>query len=339
MKKPRTNSNQSRSNRRKEATVPKRQQQQPSTSAPSSEKQIVEVTTSLPSISITTASSFKEFEQELEKLGKEETFTLAITELSSENREQETTTMSDTSTTNEQEQELLSTTSSSSEGETSSNIEAISGPHTMDKEEKFTFRTPKNKLNALGEPEEKRAPVVLTLPIPTWNGFVDAVSKGPDAEKIQSYVLSLIEDAVIEAARSQVSPAEGDTEATPVNSQDQLDLSKLTLTYLANEPKTDRRGRGIDKETWEAFEADYVTIMPDITGRTPEQVKVAAGLFSKKLVAVKTNKPVLKMLEKRLEEWYANTPNGSDFQDVYTFLTGKLNAFLTTPERDLASIL
>lgn len=209
----------------------------------------------------------------------------------------------------------------------------LPAPNYMEKEEKFSFRKP-TKPNALGEMEEKRAPVTLTLPIPTWDGLVASLRSDQD-NKIKNYILSLLEDAVVERARLQVSGDEG----TQVNKQEELDVSKLTIEFLANEPRADRRGRGIDKETWEAFEADYVAIMPAITGRTAKQVEVAAGIFAKKLVAVKTNKPVLNALAKRLEEWAANSPSLADFEDIYKYLSGKLETYLKAPDEDLLSAL
>jgi hypothetical protein len=209
----------------------------------------------------------------------------------------------------------------------------VPAPLTVDKEEKFSFRKP-TKLNEIGEMPEKRPAVTLTLKVPTWDGFIAELRNDPDDKK-KSYVLSLIEDAIIEAARVQVSGDGG----TPVNTQEELDASKLTLSFLANEPRSDRRGRGIDKETWEAFEQDYISVMPGVTGKTGEQVKVAAGIFAKKLVAVKTNKPVLNALAKRLEEWASNTPNLPDFEDVYKFLSGKLDNLLKAPEENLLDAL
>lgn len=207
----------------------------------------------------------------------------------------------------------------------------VAAPHYTTKEEKFSFRKPK-KPNELGLMEETRAPVVLNLPVPTWEGLVTSLQKDTD-DKVKTYLLSLIEDAIIDAARTQVSGDDG----TQVNNQSELDVSKLSLEFLANEPRGDRRGRGIDSETWDAFEADYIAIMPAITQKTEAQVTRAASILKKKLVAIKTNKPVLKALAARLEQWAEHSANLGDFESVYKYLSSKFETYIKAPDEDLLS--
>lgn len=231
------------------------------------------------------------------------------------------------------------TTSASVASNASEGVENIPAPLVVNKDEKFSFRKPTVADKVTGEMPEKRSPVTLTLPIPTWEGFVTSL-RNPDPtqqKKMQDYVLSLLEDAIVEKARQQVSP--DDTLATPVNKQDDLDISQLTLEYLANEPKIDRRGRGIAKEVWEAFVQDYVAVMPGVTGMAAEKVALAAMLFRNKLVSVKTQKEVLMVLEKRLLQWIDATPNLADYEDVAKYLTEKLDTYLKAPEQDLLANL
>lgn len=220
------------------------------------------------------------------------------------------------------------TTATASTGQATEDVGNVPAPHYTPKDEKFYFRKP-TKPNELGEIPEKRAPITLTLPVPTWDGLVASL-RTDEGDKKKTYILSLLEDAIIEAARAQV----GDTDK-PVNKQDELDVSKLTLDFLANEPRVDRRGRGIDKETWDAFEADYITIISGLTELSEKQAAVASNLFAKKLSSVKTNKPVLHALAKRLEQWAGNTPNLGDFEDLYKYLAGKLETYITAPDQDL----
>lgn len=192
-------------------------------------------------------------------------------------------------------------------------------PTVLMTEKKFSFRTV-TSTNALGEElKEKRPTVTLELPLPTWTGFA-AVASDP---KVQEYTLSLFADAITEAARLQVS-----SEEKPVNKQSELDLGKLTLLYLANEPKVDQRGRAIDKETWEAFAKDYIAVMPAIIDKSIQQVTFAAELFTKKFAPIKTKKDVIGKLADYLDRWFEHSPNNSEFGEVYKYLSEKADSLL-----------
>ncbi|CAN5950075.1 unnamed protein product [Sphagnum jensenii] len=192
--------------------------------------------------------------------------------------------------------------------------------------EKIEFFKELNKL--------KRPPVTLVLPILTQEGLVAAMAD----DKIFNYVVETINDQIKEAAKSQVAPATDDV--TPVNRQTELDLSKLTLSYLANQPVAERRGGGISKETWAEFEKDYILVMDNFTDKDGEKPFIhknnvyAANLFIKRLEPVKTNKPMLKKLQSRLSVWGGNTENGDELMEVYKFLDGKIENLLTKDDED-----
>lgn len=197
------------------------------------------------------------------------------------------------------------------------------------KPNKFFFKKTRDKeLGTLSE--EKRATVTLELPVPTIQSLAVALHD----EKVQVFVLGLIEEAINAAARQQVND-----ESRPVNKQDELDLSKLTLEYLSNEPKTERTGRGIPKETWEAFAEDYVDIMPNLTSKPKDKVETAAGLFVKRLTSVRTNKPVLKALGNYLNLYFSNTSNAEEFAGIYEYLNGKVETYLNTTDEELLANL
>lgn len=188
---------------------------------------------------------------------------------------------------------------------------------------KFFFRSKKNEL---GE-ESKRPTVELDIPHVTWTGLTNFLNTDAKAREL---VLSLVNNEIDTAARSQVND-----ETKPVNKQEELDVSKLDFIFLANQPKSERAGYGILKETWEAFMADYIAIMPQLTGRSVEQVSTAAKAFVQRLQPVKTNKPVLRKLEEYLSIWFTNTSGTEEFAEIYQFLSSKLEAFLNLTDEDL----
>lgn len=212
---------------------------------------------------------------------------------------------------------------------------AVTPALNRDVETKFFFKKPKAKETPEGVEivDKKRDTVVLMLPIPTFAGLIHSLGNDENPElaaKVQNYVLTLIETDIAAAARQQV-----DDEVKPVNKQEELDLSKLTLEYLATEPAADRRGRGIAKEVWEAFVADYISIMPALLDKPIEKVQAAAGVFAKKLMPAKGSKQVLEILKTYLDMWFEKTANAENFGEVYEFLSKRADAFLAVDEQAL----
>lgn len=194
-------------------------------------------------------------------------------------------------------------------------------PHVQNKhnyltsETTFSFRTDKE----LGI---KRPSITLNIPKPTADLVLDVLDKGGPALDL---LLEVMGDVIIAAARDQVN------ENTAV-SQDTLDLGKMDWHYLASMPKVERRGGGIAKEIWEAFQADYINIMPQVTGKTLDRVSYAAQLLSGKFAQCKTNKLVLSNLREWLALWYNNTKNQDEFAECYRFLDAKAVTLLNADE-------
>lgn len=172
----------------------------------------------------------------------------------------------------------------------------------------------------------KRTEFNLNLPLPTFEGVINALQD----EKQRAFILDVLADQVYDAARSQV------TENAEMKSQDELDLSLLTLDYISNVPKAERRGGGIAKETWDEFVKDYVSVMPALLEKPVENVANAAALFIKRLQPVKTNKAVLNLLKGYLSMWFSNSANAEEFSEVFKFLDEKIDALL---KKDDAALL
>jgi len=204
-------------------------------------------------------------------------------------------------------------------------------PHYKDEETKFSFKTPKltpEEVKA-GVVAVKKAPVILTLPLLTGEGLVAAMND----EKVFNVVLDTVNDLIREAARKQVND-----EDAPVTKQEQLKVDLLNIVYIANQPKS-ARGGGISQETWADFEADYINIMPELTGKEITRVKKAAAIFVKRLAPVGNDKPTLKVLQDYLSLWYANTSLQEELAEVFIFLDGKITNLLTKDSSALLDAL
>lgn len=177
---------------------------------------------------------------------------------------------------------------------------------------------------------KKRATIELSLPFLTIDGVVEGLSD----DKQRDYILTVLNDAVYVAARQQV----GDEEK-PVNTQEELDISKLSLEFLANQPAAERRGGGIAKETWEEFGKDYLEIMPAVTGKNLEQIGNAVKIFTARMQPVKTQKAILSYLQEQIALWATHTKKLEDFQEVYEFVDNKIKTLLAADETALLANL
>lgn len=189
-------------------------------------------------------------------------------------------------------------------------------------EKKFAFK--KDKLGV------KRPTIALQIPMPTLEGVINALSD----EKVRDFILETLGNEVYKAAREQV----GD-DSKPVNKQEELDLNKLSLSFIASIPKAERTGGGISKETWEEFAADYVTVMPSRTNFTAEQIGNAVKIFTARFQPIKTQKKIIAFLRTQLALWFQNTTNQEDFQEVYDFLDNKAGTLLEADEATLLANL
>lgn len=196
-------------------------------------------------------------------------------------------------------------------GVDTSNIHVNADPNVTLTNVSFHFKTSKD----LGV---KRATVDLSIPVPSVQGIVAILEAGG---KELELLLETAAEVIISQAREQVNAKDPFT-------QSDLDVSKLSWHVIANLPKAERRGGGIAAEVWEAFQKDYIDLMPGLTGKTPEQVTNAAKLFVAKFNPCKSNKKVLAVLRQQLSLWFENTKAQEEFSSVFEFLDGKADTLL-----------
>jgi len=204
-----------------------------------------------------------------------------------------------------------------SEANTTAQSSTITAAQTSTKEWKFSFK--KQQINNdVGQPV-KRPPVTLTVPVPTFDGLIRSFTN----EKVQNYIMDLVEEAIKDRVRVQLSDDE-----KPVNRQDDLDLSKLTLEYIADLPKTERTGSAISKEDWEAWSANYIQVMSPKRGA--DKATTAAKTFMAKFAPAKGKSEVIKFLQEQLQTWASETDGDSleNFSEIYTYLDARAAAML-----------
>lgn len=188
--------------------------------------------------------------------------------------------------------------------------------------------------------ETKKHPsVMIPLPIPTREE-ISAIFADPAKASEQKYVLDLVSDAYYVQAREQINAWRED----PANkggtvSANVIDYSKLNLTELANMPASER-GNKVSDEDMLAFLADYVAIMPQVSGRDASKVKAQAGILEKGLRTVKTDKKVLEVMKGLLQMWANATESLEEHQQAYEMLYGRADRWLKAePKNVLDSIM
>lgn len=193
-----------------------------------------------------------------------------------------------------------------------------------EKEVKFSFRTVKDEATGL---ESKRPTIEQKIPVPSIEGIIAILEAGgKQLEMLQEVVA----DVIYQRARELLADDEKLTE---------VPVELLSWEVISNLPKAERKGRGIAKEVWDEFSKDYISVMPAVTGKTAEQVGNAAKIFLNKFSQVKTNKPVIKLLQAQLALYLTSSPNAETFSECVEFLSNKADTLLQADEAALLAAL
>lgn len=194
----------------------------------------------------------------------------------------------------------------------------------------FGFRKSKNEDTGV---ETKRPNVEVKLGIPSIEGIVKILEGGgKELELLQSAVRSTFEDYI----KSLLSDDDSIT-------SENFPVDAITWSAIANQPESERKGRGIAKEVWEDWIKSYLDIMPSLTGRTLEQVKRQAAILAQKLNPLKNHEKKEELLPKFKEQltiYVNNAPDAEQYQGCVEFLLKKADALLNAEkESNLAANL
>lgn len=198
------------------------------------------------------------------------------------------------------------------------------------KETKFTFRTVKDEKT---EVETKRATVEVKLPVPSIEGIIAILQTGgKELELLQQAVESTVSDF----CKSFLAD-------NPDVTTENFPYDKVTWFEIANQPESERKGRGIPKETWEDWIKDYSLCMPGLTGKTDKQVEKQAAIMAQKLNPLKNHEDKEKLLPKfkdMLTIYLNGSPNAEKYQECINFLMAKADQLLKVEgNADLAANL
>lgn len=190
------------------------------------------------------------------------------------------------------------------------------------KSAKFNFREATDKETGV---KTKRASVELDkLPVPSVEGIIAILETGGKALDL---LLEAVQEVVISRARDVINDSETVT-------TENFDYGQVDWNTIANLEKEDRRS-GISKETWEDFAADYVAVMPSVSGTSKEQAANAAKIFAGKFASIKSKKDVIAKLKLRLAMYAEHSPKAAEFAECLDFLLKKADKLISAKEESL----
>tara|TARA_R110000744_G_scaffold372015_1_gene483354 strand:- start:570 stop:1310 length:741 start_codon:yes stop_codon:yes gene_type:complete len=190
----------------------------------------------------------------------------------------------------------------------------------------FSFKKSTDKDTGI---ESIRETVQVAVPYPSVQGVCNILEVGGKQLELLMEAVYTITNAAVRAELAD------DYSLNAAN----FPVDKVSWEAIANQPKATRRGGGIPKEVWDGFEVDYIEVMPEITGKTVDQITNAAKILKGKLTQVRTNEPVLKLLVEQLAVYAEATTNLDDYAECVEFLLGKADTFLNVTDEQLLAAL
>lgn len=175
----------------------------------------------------------------------------------------------------------------------------------------FHFREdPKTKI--------KRPSITINASMPTADTVADIYNAGGRG---LAKLVELMESAVTGHIRNILASDKDMTSAS-------FPLDQAAWDAWVAVPDAERAARGISKEVWDAFKADYIACMPGLTGRPLEAIKLGAKLMvDNRFTTIKTDKKSIAKLMEYLAI-YIQSPGAENYLDCITVLEEKAAAFL-----------
>lgn len=191
---------------------------------------------------------------------------------------------------------------------------------------KFGFRTVEDEKTGV---KTKRNTIELTkIPVPSVEGIIAILDAGG---KQLDLLLEAVSEVVFSRIRDYVNDNEG------INSEN-FNYAVADWNNIANLEKEDRRS-AFPKELIEDFTADYVSVMPSVSGGEKAHAVNAAKIFAGKFNSIKSKKDVIAKLKLRLALYADHSPKAAEFAEWIDFLFKKADKLITAKEENLVDNL
>lgn len=190
---------------------------------------------------------------------------------------------------------------------------------------KFGFRKTTDKDTGV---ETKRPNVEVKLPILSFEGVVSVLKNAGTPEGKKQY--DLLMSAVQGVYESAIKDFLGDN---PQITSENFPASQFTWDAIANQPESERRGRGIAKEVWEDFIKSYINVMPALTGKAKQNIEKQAAILAQKLNPLKNHEDKEKILPNFKQALTVYLNGAGEDAETYAacveFLMNKADTLLT----------
>lgn len=206
----------------------------------------------------------------------------------------------------------------------------------------FGFRTTKDEKTGV---ETKRPAVDVKLPVLNFDGVVQILQMyaqtvgnlESEDQKLRAEAVSwkkqydLLFSSVQGVYESAIKDFLGDN--SNITSEN-FPYREFTWEQIANQPESERRGRGIAKEVWDDFIKSYMTIMPGITGKPQSNIDKQAAILAQKLNPLKNHEDKEKILpnfKNALTLYMNNAGNDAEtYASCVQFLIEKADKILSS---------
>jgi hypothetical protein len=199
---------------------------------------------------------------------------------------------------------------------------------------KFNFKTTKTEEGA----DFKRPSLEAALPSLQIEDILAIIETGGKGLEL---LLSTVNDVMTSRAKELISEAIEETPAIELT-QAFIDskANELLWDTIANIPAGKRGGSaGIAKETWAAFEVDYIEVMGALhPERAAERTKLAAKYLRTKFASIKSDKKGITLLQTFLGEYFASTSKAEDFAEVFASINTRAEELLNAEASAIDSI-
>lgn len=192
-------------------------------------------------------------------------------------------------------------------------------------EMKFGFRTIKDEKSGT---ETKRPTVEIKLPVLNFDGIVEILRHAGEEGGQKQF--ALLQSAVQSVYADAIKDFLADN---PNVTSENFPYGQFTWEAIANQPESERRGRGIAKEVWEDFIKSYIAVMPGLTGKPVANIEKQAAILAQKLNPLRNHEDKEKILPnfKQALTVYMNGA-GADaetYAACVEFLTEKVDKILS----------
>lgn len=178
------------------------------------------------------------------------------------------------------------------------------------------------------------------------------VSANAEGAKLLGFIAQQINDAIYSEAQGQIAAklaSFGEDTAARVAYQLQatdLDQSKLTLTYLLNKPKAERKGPGLQfsEELVKAASDSFINYAIANIKNTKGELLSREGadnaskeIFLNRFKNTKSNKALLELFQQRITLWLAGISEADQqtFAEFAQFLLTRLDTYLNPDQESI----